>query len=113
MKRLLPLALILLLAAGCASKSVTKTKDQRYNAQRAQAYGEFVARRTSELQLMGGPFKDRKDAEAKARSDADSQFGGMPAEYTTTTTWGKHADAAEKQAEFNEQLEKMSRDKGP
>ncbi len=101
----MPFALVLLLSAGCTSKATSFSKEQRSNQERARAYDEYVSRRTAELK---GLFKDPKDAATKARSEADSQFGGAPITYSSGLSWGTTAD---KQAEFNEQLEKMSRDK--
>lgn len=109
MNRMLPLALVMILLAGCQSKAVRKTEVHRRDLQ-GVAYEDFVAQRTHELEQMGGPFKDKATAEAKAREEAAARFGDVPPEYSTTWTWGKDADKAKAQAELNEKLAKMDRD---
>jgi hypothetical protein len=105
----LPLALVLLVLAGCHSKPVRSTETHRRDLQ-AVAYEDFVAQRTQELQRMGGPFQDRATAESKAREEAAARYGDVPAEYQTTWTWGQDAGKAEAQKDLNEKLEKMDRD---
>ena len=111
MKKIIPLIVIATFFCGCNSKPVTKTQEKRWNAARAVAYNDFVNQRTEELQQMGGPFKERGAASAKAREDAATRFGGVPSDVTTTWTWGKNADRVEAQEQFTATLDDMAKSK--
>jgi len=105
---MLPPVLAVIFSAGCATKVAQTTKVHRPDAQ-SVAYNQFVDRRTAELQQMGGPFKDSGIAAARAQQEAQSRFGDVPPDVSTTWSWGN--GNAEAQSEFNNQLEKMARDR--
>ncbi len=111
MKKVLLVILIVTAVSGCTSKPVAKTRETRWNAARAIAYNDYVGQRTEELQRMGGPFKERSAASAKAQEEANSRFGGMPADVTTTWTWGKNADRVAVQEQFTSTLDDMAKSK--
>jgi len=108
MKRMLPLLLAVVFSAGCAAKMERTTKVHRPDAENV-AYHQYVNQRTAELQQMGGPFKDPGMAAARAAQDAEGRFGDLPPDVSTTWSWGN--GNAEAQSEFNDQLEKMARDR--
>jgi hypothetical protein len=110
MKAILSCAVILFCLSGCHSRPVTTTRENRANSSTVVAYNNLVSRRTLELQNMGGPFKDQAKAHAKAQEEATSQFGGVPADVSTTWAWGKNAGKAEAQEEFTDTLDDMAKD---
>lgn len=110
MHRILFLWLCVVFVTGCGTKPVTKTEVHQPDSQ-SIAYHGFIARRTDELQQMGGPFKDRNVAATKATDEAKHLYGEVPAEYTTTWSWGKKARDTEAQAKINAEFEKMARNK--
>lgn len=105
-----PTVLITLLLCGCGSPPVRTTEVHRPDTQ-TLAHREFVARRTEELQRMGGPLADRAIAESKALEEARSRYGDVPPDVSTTWSWGKAAEKRAAQAEVNDTLEKMGRDR--
>lgn len=109
-----PLLLVCLaLLTACGTKPVQTTQIRSVEDQdpRRAAYDDFVTRRTLELQSMGGPFKKEGAARQKALEEARGRFGNVPADWTSTWEWGKGAGRAQKQAELNDQLNKMTRRK--
>lgn len=106
MKKTLLVSLISVVLCGCTSKPVAKTTEHRAEPANAQAYSNFVNRRTAELQQMGGPFKDHGAANTKAQEDAISRFGGV-AQDTVTTTWS--SGNAQAQEEFTDKLDAMAK----
>ena len=114
MNKVLPLLLLCLgLLTACGTKPVNTTRVQSPEAQdrRRATYDDFVARRTLELQQMGGPFKKEGAARDKALEEATARFGDVPADWSTTWAWGKDAGKAQKQAELNAQLDKLAHPK--
>jgi hypothetical protein len=109
MNRLLPLPMVMLALTACHTKPVRTTETHRPDLQTAH-YEDYVARRTQELEQMGGPFKDHAVAEAKAREEATDRFGEEPPTSSTTWTWGKGAKDPAAQAELEDKLDKMDRD---
>lgn len=99
--------------AGCVNAPAKATRIRSPEAQSAQrvAYDNFVAQRTGALQRMGGPFKDKSAATTKALAEAAARFGDVPADWSTTWSWGKDAGRNEAQAELNEELDKLARNK--
>jgi len=114
MNKMLPLLLLSFgLLTACGTKPVNNTRIQSPEAQdhRRATYDDFVARRTLELQQMGGRFKDEGAASEKALEEAKARFGDVPADWSTTWAWGKDAGKVEKQAELNGQLDKLAHPK--
>ena len=60
---------------------------------------------------MGGAFAKSGVAREKALEEAKARFGDVPPDWSTTWTWGKDADQARKQAELNDQLDRMAHHK--
>ena len=107
MKTLALLALIAASLCGCTAK----TRENRTATAQAATYNNYVNQRTAELQRMGGPFKEQGAANLKAREEANSRFGGEPAEVTTTWSWGKGAGKVEAQEKFTGDLDDMAKKK--
>lgn len=102
-------ALILLCLSGCTAKPVATTKEHRGDAPRSIAYDNYVSRRTTELQSMGGKLKDHSAAALKAQEEANDLFGGPPGD-SVATTWGPKSKAQTEQ-EFTGKLDDMDRKK--
>ena len=109
MTRISSAVFVLVVLCGCTNKPVQTTKVHRPDLQ-ASTYREFVERRTDELQRMGGPLQERSVAQSKAEEEARARYGEVPADYSTTWSWGKGAGAEAAQADVKEKLEKMDRD---
>jgi hypothetical protein len=108
MKKLIPLIFIAACFSGCNSKHTAVTKEHRGDPASGVAHDSFVRQRTGQLQQMGGPFKDRGAAAAKASEAANSYFGG-PGGDTVTTTWSNNK--AQAQEEFTGKLNDMAKQK--
>jgi hypothetical protein len=111
MKTILSGGLILILSSlcGCMSKPVATTKENRGDAAQSIAYNDFISRRTSELQSMGGKLKDHDTAALKAQEEANDLFGGPPGD-SVTATWGAKSKA-QIQEEFTDKLDNMDKKK--
>ena len=109
MKPILSAGLIILGLWGCTLKPVATTKEHRGDAAQSIAYNDFISRRTSELQNMGGKFKDHDTAAQKAQEEANDLFGAPPGD-SVTTTWGPKSKA-QIQEEFTDKLDDMDRKK--
>ncbi|HEY4246407.1 MAG TPA: hypothetical protein VGM64_06090 [Lacunisphaera sp.] len=109
MKTIFSAGVILLCLSGCTSKPVASTKEHRGDPARSIAYDNYVSRRTTELQSMGGKLKDHGAATLKAQEEANDLFGGPPGDLVTTT-WGPKSKA-QIQEEFTDKLDDMDKKK--
>ena len=76
-----------LVLAGCGTPAATRTRVQPATlASNTRDYDRYVEQRTDALVAMGA-FKNRGDAELKARTDATNRFGERDAEVSTSWTW--------------------------
>ena len=106
--RVAPALFMIVCWSGCSSPVVTV--EQNEPMLQSADYSNFVARRTAELQQMGGPFTDKQVAASKAEQDAQARFGNVRPEYSSTATWGSEARSAQAQTKVKDTLEKMDRD---
>jgi hypothetical protein len=73
--------------AGCGTPVATRTRVQPATlASNTRDYDRYVEQRTDALVAMGA-FKNRGEAEIKARTDAANRFGERDSEVSTSWTW--------------------------
>ncbi len=94
--------------AGCGGPGITKTVTNPPDP-KAPAYQRFVAKRSQEL-LATGVCKTPQEADARARFEADKQYGPLTPEYSTTWTTGPEARRKAQQEKISSELDKMKRE---
>lgn len=87
MSRALAFVVFGLLMSGCGTHPVTRTQTHRTTlADRNADFDRYVERRTESLQASGA-FKDKAEAEAKAREEATHRYGEQIPEISGSWTW--------------------------
>jgi len=99
-------ALLGCLLAGCASKPIVRTQYHRPTVDsiaQNQSVSRYVKQRGDSL-VRSGVFKDRKDAQAQARVEADRIYGPPVPLSSTSMFWGRPAKRDLTTSEMNEAL---------